>query len=541
MSKKLTKENFLKNMKEAFTPKIKNKKIFEKSEEKFQRKISFMGLISAGLKGYKGKKKKKWVYSISDMEKVGDWRISRSTQTRYPKDNFTADGKMKKLTVYELAELKPEVIENGLKKWVKFIREKIEKKGKAKNKEKFEKKWMIQRSERIRIYYKEARNQNEKVKKLKRCLAQFLKLKLGSQMKMMKERGEQLKSPKKINMFSFQKRELMSLQHSSYKPSSENSPRSPKKKKTKKGPKNQPPSERSEEKEFNEIARRRPRQATQTLQVSHPEVLKNPKIVGTLGTRLASHTPQAQYNPDESINDITSNSSSPVNSKVSIQQKEHFINRARRSSKVIVKEGLLDDLVSLTEMKKGPREAGGGDKPPLKEMVRKKTSLAMSEESSGDESILDGQPTTERPLVHSKTDEGNSHANAHGGSNKLKRRIGLALSLNKLNLLDTSKEDTASAGGDGKVKLQDLVEKLRKENNLERQNIDPEYKKKEKLRIEKMVKKTREMFDKSQKLKLQVSIFDYFRLFVPSFLDKFFTKRDLFEKVSPNLIARAKK
>lgn len=79
------------------------------------------------------------------------------------------------------------------------------------------------------------------------------------------------------------------------------------------------------------------------------------------------------------------------------------------------------------------------------------------------------------------------------------------------------------------VQNQKIEENGHPEEHLD-EHKTPEMIKQEK-KVKKLQEKTENMFKMSENLKFQVNCFDYMRLFLPSFFDSSYTKRDLFRKV----------
>ena len=78
--------------------------------------MTFMQLISAGF----GKTNRRQLdpITISALQEEPDGKISRSTQTRNPEDNFKTDGTMKDLNIYELYRIQRVTINDALTSWV---------------------------------------------------------------------------------------------------------------------------------------------------------------------------------------------------------------------------------------------------------------------------------------------------------------------------------------------------------------------------------------------------------------------------------------
>lgn len=113
----ITKESFMANMVKAFKkPEGDNqsdKNPNSKGKVKRRSKsVSFLSLISAGFG--KNRNKKKYIFTESETQTEENGNISRATQTKNLRDNFTKDGKMRDLNIYENANLRPPIIQDGI-------------------------------------------------------------------------------------------------------------------------------------------------------------------------------------------------------------------------------------------------------------------------------------------------------------------------------------------------------------------------------------------------------------------------------------------
>ena len=112
----ITKESFMANMVKAF-----NKPQSQKKTERTN-SVSFLTLISAG---FSSRQKKNKLLTISDNVEEDNGNISRATQTKNHRDNFTSDGQMKELNVYELFNLRPADVEDGIYRWIERAKEAV--------------------------------------------------------------------------------------------------------------------------------------------------------------------------------------------------------------------------------------------------------------------------------------------------------------------------------------------------------------------------------------------------------------------------------
>lgn len=562
---KITKEKFMENMQMAFQQTETLEKMIKENESpkkggqdpNGRKSFTFTNLIFAGFGKY-FKRESRLPVTISYPVEEQEGRMSRAAQTCDPRDNFV-DGKMKELNIYETSILKGDVVCDGINLWLDKVKTNMKEKAQVGDKE-----WEKNRAERLDKEledFKELRHKQKKRSKVVEIMISPQKSRVKNELKQnskliqgfeddiinssmsvdhshsqisfgdntVQDKGDTEKEdfdscqggqsddslyPRAKSLFgvklhddkifnkSIESSECLSNMASPSNKSSEEIEEKP-------TPKFTPRSIFENDESLNE------RPILKQVRVKEPEIknFKEPKI-------------EVVEKPKK---DKKKEKHKPKKVKEFLNKSKKFFNSIMNRPDHPVRGGLLDkfaqskSLKSLKEIKNPKESGGGGDDHNDNSSFISEHDFAelRDEEKGGTKNNL----STDRPLItlndeaSEKIPDSKIPKQAYPSQRFKGRRKTVKFSIApEQPYRQKSSTNLSRSGLDNSILRRSLEE---------RQNLEFEKK------FRKLLQKSEEMFQKSKDLKFNCNLFDYIRLFLPGIIDKDYTKRDLFNKVTP--------
>lgn len=485
MKERITKEKFLENMQKAFRTtetlqEMMNENKHNPKTPNTKSGFTLANLVLAGFGKY-FKKKNKMPITISEMIEEDNGKISRGTQTFNIMDNFI-EGKMRDLNIYEKTHLKTEVVVNGLGNWLKKVKKIAEEKEKVENLEEFEE----EQKKRRKFEFNDFQNKRLMKKQLGNLFSAFM-----SPQRSLSNNSPLFKSRRKISINQEKIEEGITNNENSLKKDKHFKSKFMKEEDVIKTPKEKKffgfrPNNRkivNLSKKSNSFKISVKEVSTSSINITRTnnehEIMLSKLEKSEKSKR--SHSPPSRRNKQ-------------MGGKTFIKSLSRQIDSKKKKNKR-KKEGILSKFELKNEEKLGiPNESGGGHE-------HQSVQIGTSERELGETQHI---PTTERLFI--PLDDDDTPRLSDSPIDKRKPRVQFSISPQKIDELTSNK------------KAKDVT------------SADEEHEKREQ-KLQKMQRKTEEMFEKSKDLKFNVTIMDYLRLFLPSFFDKNYTKKDLFTKV----------